>query len=52
MKHFSVVALLAIFIFVPAVSAMDLGQRDVFTFGNVTKISDNEVEVSIMVNHD
>jgi len=52
MKKYSVVALLAIFILVPAVYAMDLGQRDVVSFGSATKISDNVYEVPVILEND
>lgn len=52
MKKYSVVALLAIFILVPAVYAMDLGQRDVISFGSAAKISDNVYEIPVILEND
>jgi hypothetical protein len=52
MKKYSVVVLLAIFILVPAVYAMDLGQRDVISFGKATQISDNVYEVPLILQND
>jgi len=53
MKRISVVALLAIFILVPTLSAMDLGQKDVFSFGEPTAMNDNnEIVVPILISHD
>ena len=52
MKKYSVVALLAIFILVPAVYAMDLGQKDVISFGKATQISDNMYEVPLILQND
>ena len=52
MKRVSVVSLLAVFILVPALAAMDLGERDVFSFGDAKKISENEYVVPILVSHD
>lgn len=53
MKRISVVALLAIFILVPTLSAMDLGQKDVFRFGEPSALNENnEITVPILISHD
>jgi hypothetical protein len=52
MKRVSVTVLLAIFILVPALAAMDVGERDVFNFGEPTMISETEILVPVMVSHD
>jgi hypothetical protein len=52
MKRIFVTALLAVFILVPALAAMDVGERDIFEIGTPTQISDNEIMVPIMVTHD
>jgi flagellar hook capping protein FlgD len=53
MKRISVVALLVIFIMVPALSAADQGQRDVFQIGEPSSMNDNnEIVVPILISHD
>ena len=52
MRSVSVVALLAVFMLVPALSAMDLGMTDRVVIGDPSRVSDNEVVVPIEVLHD
>jgi hypothetical protein len=52
MKRIFVTAILAVFILVPALAAMDAGERDIFKIGTPVQISDNEIMVPIMVTHD